>query len=389
MYSSIMGPINTQLHNLNLMLKLIKAEGPISRADIARSLKCSKSTVTVIIGQLIEYGLIREIGKGNPATGRKSTLLEFNPKAKFVIAVDSRPDYSRLAVMDLSGGIELALELAQAGTDPASFTRRLIEGIAELIAKSKLDKDQFVAVGIMVSGIVDPGRGKVLYSALMDWEEAFDLAAPIQDATGIPVFLGNDVNALALAELWLGCGQSASSIAYLYLDRKIGGAYVDEGFVIQGADYAFAELGKIIIAGDKGPEQLESRLAIPSLLERFGIAIEAERSGGMELRAELAHYLALNPELRAHLLEFLLDALGQAVSSIVAILNPGTIILGGFSYFDPPFIERLTARARSLLPRLPHRTISIVTACINGRDEILGAAAIAIVNTRFKFLIQG
>ena len=389
MYSSIMGPTNTQAHNLNLVLQRIKGDGPVSRADIARTLKCSKSTVTGIITQLIEYGLVREIGKGNPATGRKSTLLEFNPQAKFVIAVDSRPEYSNLAVMDLSGKTVSALALRSRDTKPDLFTANLISGVGELIAGSGIDKEQFIAIGIMISGIVDCAAGLVLYSALMGWDETVDLAGPLRKAFSIPVFIENDVNALALAEFWLGCGRESSSIAYLYLDKKIGGAFIDDGFIIQGADFAFAEFGKLIVSGDKGPVQLENTLSIPALLTRFGIAVDSKNKEESALKTQLADFFIRYPDRRNEVLAYLVESLSQAISIIVAILNPGTIILGGFAYFDRASIEILTEKSKNLLPKRPHRTISIVTASLHDRLEILGAAAVAIDNTRFKFIIKG
>lgn len=389
MYSEIFRPINTQQHNLNLVLKKIKGEGPLSRADIARTLNCSKSTVTNIINQLIDYGLVRETGKGNPVTGRKSTLLEFNPKSNFVIALDARPQHMNLAILDLSGSEVLSATLKARDTRPEVLIPELIRGLERLIEKSGLEKTAISAIGISISGIVDPIKGVVLFSALLNWKERVDLKATIQDAVGLPVFIENDVNALALAEYWLGCGQAAASIAYIYLDEKIGGAYIDEGFIIQGSDFAFAEFGKLIVPGDKGPEPLETRLSFPNVLARFGLSLGAPERNGEKLRGRVAELFEKNPDVKAKVYDFLSAVLRQVISSIVVILNPSVIILGGLAEFDSVYIERLTRESKALLPELPHRTIRILPATLRDQREILGAAAVALNNTRFKFIIQG
>jgi len=389
MYERIFGPSSVQLHNLNLVLRQIKEKGPVSRADLARNLNCSKSTVTNIVGELIRFRLVREVGKGSSATGRKSTLLVFNPNGYFVVAADLRPGRLNLAVVDLSGNIECQLELQEGEFAPAELLPRLIAGMRSLIKRARIDRERIEAVGIMVSGVTNSLRGVVRYSAALGWEEPVELGALVGQALGLPVFIENDVNALALAESWLGCGQASDSLAYIYVDEKVGGAYIYKGSISHGADFAFAEFGKLIVSGERGAEQLEKRLAIPQLLNRFGAGAErAERAAARPAEA-FDRFLDLGEAARERFYEFLIETLSQVITTIVAILDPHQIVLHCFSRDEAGFISRLTEATFKLLPRLPERTVRVVPATLLGQGEVIGAAAAAIGNTRFKFVVQG
>ena len=383
MYHRILDPQSTQLHNLNLILKQIKTKGPLSRADIARNLSCRKSMVTSNISELIQYGLVREIGKGNPSMGRKSTLLEFNPRSHFVVGADTRPEHFNIVLSDLDGSILTSQSFKPKKFDPSTFIPALSRAILRVIERSGVERSTILAIGLMVSGVVNPLSGTVQYSALLGWDKPVELAQEVQRSTGLPVYLENDVNALALAEYWLTHGQAVPSLAYLYVNKGVGGAYIDQGTISQGADFAFAEFGKLIISGDSGPARLEAYISLDALTRRFKPPLP---QGGMK---EFNRYLSTHPEEAERIFSFLISSLSQVLTTIVAILNPHLCILGGGIDFQEEFISKLTERSRRLLPPLPVRTLRITSAKLKGNREVLGAVAVALSNTRFKFIVQG
>lgn len=383
MYHRILDPQTTQLHNLNLILKQIKSKGPLSRADIARNLSCSKSMVTSNIAELIQYGLVREMGKGNPSKGRKSTLLEFNPRSHFVVGVDTRPEHLNVVLSDLEGTILTDLSFKPKKFDPSTFIPTLCRGIARVIERSGVEKSTILAIGLMVSGVVNPLSGTVQYSALLGWDKPVELAQEVQSSVGLPVYLENDVNALALAEYWLTHGQAVPSLAYLYVNKGVGGAYIDHGVISQGADFAFAEFGKLIISGDSAPARLEAYISLDALIRRFKPPLSQV---GMK---EFNRYLATHREEAERIYSFLISSLSQSLTTFVAILNPHLCILGGGIDFKDDFISKLTEHTRRLLPPLPLRTLRIESAKLKGKSEVLGAVAVALSNTRFKFIVQG
>lgn len=383
MYHRILDPQSTQLHNLNLILKQIKTKGPLSRADIARNLACSKSMVTSNIAELIQYGLVQEIGKGNPSKGRKSTLLEFNPRSHFVIGADTRPEHLGVALSDLDGTILAYQSFKPKKFDPPAFIPVLSKSILQVMERSGVERSAILAVGLMVSGVVDPIAGKVQYSALLGWDTPVELAIEVQQKIGLPVYIENDVNALALAEYWLFHGPSIPSLAYVYVNRGVGGAYIDHGEISQGADFAFAEFGKLIISGDAGPSRLELYISLDALIRRFKPPL---RQIGIR---EFNRYLRSHRKEAAEIFDFLSSCLSQMLTTIIAILNPHLCILGGGIEFQEDFISQLTDQTRRLLPPLPTRTLHVTSAKLRETQEVLGAVAVALSNTRFKFIIQG
>jgi len=191
------------------------------------------------------------------------------------------------------------------------------------------------------------------------------------------------VNALALAEYWLTYGQAVPSLAYLYVNKGVGGAYIDQGTISHGADFGFAEFGKLIISGDSGPARLEAYISLDALTRRFKPTLP---QGGMK---EFNRYLSTHPEEAERIFSFLNSSLSQVLTTIVAILNPHLCILGGGIDFQEEFISKLTERSQRLLPPLPARTLRITSAKLKENREVLGAVAVALSNTRFKFIVQG
>ncbi len=382
----LMRPKTMQQHNAYVVLELVKKRGPISRAEIARTLGFSKSAVSEICTLLIGYELIRRSGIGNPHTGRKSELLEFNPGGRYFIGVDLSWERKVFAVVDLAGRI-VASERADLST---SDPRRLVDGIvlhvARLIEDSGVGRDLIDGVGIMVPGLVDPRSGRVVYSRSVGATSSFPLSEEISAVLGLPVTIENDANALALGEDWIGHGKDFSNLAYLYLGDGVGGAFISRGALLQGADNAASEFGKMVVGDGQGPVQAER-----GLLRRFGelkARLGLVNSTDSEIRKAVA--AATDDSSIAPELEETLHILAQIVANIVAVLNPEVIILN--SPFIPPnsaLTRRLQAEAERLLPEQPRRTLRLLPASLDEETGVIGGAAIAMYRSAFQFIVTG
>jgi len=386
----LMSPSSMLAYNLSIVLQTIKKSGPISRAEIARELRCSKSTITSSISMLEELELVKNVGNGNPKTGRKSILLSFNPTAHYFIAVDLRWKKVNLAIVDMSGKIHSDLSYQCVITKPAQLIDRMNERIRRLIDNSEIPESKIEALGIMVPGIVDTEEGIVRYSSTLGWEDEVDLVGPVKACFDKQITIFNDANALALGEIWTGCGNQYSHLAFIYTEGGVGGACIYNGKIILGSNAAAGEFGKILVTGEQGPQRSESLLSLPSLLARYG----EEETGEMEYEEIVKKAISLVKNGYLHdstlkMIDEIIDKMAQVIVSIIAIFNPQAIIIN-CSYLPDPksFLEILQERIFGYLPGKPYRSINLLQSCLNDKTEVLGAAAAAISRSRFHFVLQ-
>ena len=224
----LMRPDKVLEHNADIVLEFIKYHGPVSRAQIARALGFSKSAISNLTAFLLENQLLTVAGIGHPTTGRKSQLLAFNSNAFFYLSIDLRWHQVEVAVVNLSGRIitRVTTPLARPQV-PADVITQIGESVERVLLdyQATMSMDELKAVGVMVPGIVNAETGQVVYSSNLGWDTVVDLGAELKGMTGLPVYVENDANALALSELWIGRGKSYPSLVFLFFGNGVGGRF--------------------------------------------------------------------------------------------------------------------------------------------------------------------
>jgi len=186
--------------NRRIVLNLIRTHQPISRADLARHSGLQRSTVSVIAEQLIRDRWIKEGANGHTPRGRRPQLLHLNKERVGIIGINIRPITTTLALADLDANF-LAQDSLATPSDPKQFVAELLPRVRKLMrARPELTCE---GIGVSLPGLVDPDRGMALYVPCFNWRN-LNVSDRIAAATGLSVFIDNDANAAALAELWFG-----------------------------------------------------------------------------------------------------------------------------------------------------------------------------------------
>jgi glucokinase len=252
---------------------------------------------------------------------------------------------------------------------PEAVLEAIWQGLAQIV--SSFDKLQ--AIGICTPGPADAaGRVARLAINLDGWKD-IPVAGFLQDRTNLPVVVANDGNCAGLGEAWLGAGRGYQNIIMLTLGTGVGGAILIDGKLYTGRHGAGGELGLITLAAD-GPKCNSGN---QGSLEQHISALAVLRETGKQ-PAEWAE-LAAAGEPQA--LEFWRKYgyyLGVGLTSLVYVLTPELIILGGgiaaSSKFFLPAAEKEIAD-RVLLPS--RQDLKIVTAELGNKSGMLGAAKLA------------
>lgn len=274
--------LNNMKHaNRFLVLGMLLENGPMSRVDITRALKCDGTTITHIVRDLAGQGLVESAGMGEPNGGRPKELIALNSSSRQVIGISLEPPYVTGIISGLSGKIEFCEKLyLSAGIS----SEKLVELVKKLAAGllSRVERDKLLGIGLSTFGILSPKKHEVVYSnyfpAIKDvpfielFHEEFNVMPEIVDNT----------HAKALAEIGFStAGGKREGQNFILFDIGIGISLLNvcNGVPVIGANGYFGEFGHIILdpdgkncyCGRKGC--LETLTAIPALENEVSSAL--------------------------------------------------------------------------------------------------------------------
>lgn len=318
--------------NRQIILNYIREEGPISRADIAKITALQRSTVSLIVEELIQTGLINGV-YGESSGGRPPQLLSLKTTHAVAIGVDLGKKTTIVATSDLSGRI---LEKQQFLTekDLDKTLNRVIE-IAEYFIQK--NKGSIEGIGISVPGMVESWDGDVLIIPHLNWNHP-GIAERIRKATGLPVKVENDANAAALAELWLGRPEirNVRDFILVYITDGIGTGIVFDGEIYRGKNGVAGEFGHMTI-GDNAPIACATgsyRCWEAFASERAAVArykkLSCNKNGSLAVDFSKLIELALEGDEKAQLgLKETAKYIGVGISNLIQGLSPEVTLVTG------------------------------------------------------------
>jgi N-acetylglucosamine repressor len=230
--------------NRRIALNLIREHQPISRADLARRMRVTRSIISVLVSELITEGLICEGATGETARGRKPTFLHVMTRDKLCVALDVRLSRTYMMLSDFSGH-QLALEVFNTITDPSALVKDLSRRIRRML-KSHSATSQCEGIGVSVPGMVDHRSGHILNAPTLGWKQV-DFGSALSQATGFPVHIENAAKACVLAQAWLSGGRAstANSFVHVSVSDGIGVGIVFNSELVRGHDNTAGEFGHI------------------------------------------------------------------------------------------------------------------------------------------------
>jgi predicted NBD/HSP70 family sugar kinase len=267
-------------HNLLRVVDVLLEQGVASRADIARHTGLSRTTVSSLVADLVERGLISErvAGEGRDpgGAGRPPVLLALDRSAGAAIGIDFGHSHLRVAVADLSHTIlaETAREMEVDDSASDDFAAA-VELVDQVLEEAGVPRDRVINVGMGVPGPIMHRDGTVGSGAILPGWVGVHAGEEMQRRLGLPVVVDNDANLGALAEAMLGAGRGAREIVYLKVSSGIGAGLIIDGRVHHGAGGTAGELGHLLVdeeghicrCGNRGC--LETVAAAPRLLEQL------------------------------------------------------------------------------------------------------------------------
>ncbi|HEX8560945.1 MAG TPA: ROK family transcriptional regulator [Pyrinomonadaceae bacterium] len=378
--------------NRQFVLNYIRDREPISRADIARSTELQRSTVSTIVEELKEEGLIEEVGAGVSTGGRRPTLLRLRAAGATAIGVDVTPSATTIATSDLVGRV-LSRERFENSPRPVELAAQVIERLREIAAREH--QGAIAGVGVSLPGLVDTVSGRAIYIPYFRWRD-WPIAEEIERATGLKARVDNDANAAALAELWFGRPEVSEARDFIIalVAEGIGTGIVFDGQIYRGERGAAGEFGHMIVAqnapvacscgnSDCWEAFASERAAVARYVQNSGRRVEPDAPVGFEevveraLGGEQAAICALTET--AHYL-------GIGISNLIVGLSPEAVVVGGritraWPIIAPSLEETIKRSIRRGLPSARIVASTLVEPTMMGAISLVLASKFGLAET--------
>jgi len=375
--------------NEQLLLSHIRQAGPCSRADLARLSGLSKPTVSLALVNVEGSGLVRIAGQRTGVPGRSARLYEIRPDAGFVLGLDIGLRYLRGALADLTGETRAK---ASARTRASSVTGRVAELIRladALCQEAGLNRSAITQTVIGSPGVYDPRRNAMaLTGQLSGWSRPAVLTG-LREAFGQDLVVENDVDAAALAEQAHGHGREFASFAFVWIGTGIGMGLVLDGRLHRGVHGVAGEIAFMPISEGPGTDDDDARRRGP--LEAAASAsavVRAARRAGMRgpVSARRVFAAAARGEDRAvAVVAQEARLVAKAICSVVTVVDPELVVLGGGIGQAPGFAAAVTAELGRLAPVLPEVRVSalgtdaVVDGCLAAGTELAWKQLMALL----------
>ena len=377
----------TRTHNQQLVLRTIYDRSAMSRADVARDTGLTRTSVSDLVGELLEAGLVEEVGRGPSSGGKAPILLRVAADARHVLGMDLGESVFSGAVVNLRGEILHSVELPLEGRNGDEA----LELCFELADRLRRASDRpLLGVGIGTPGVIDSAAGSVRWAVNLDWSD-LALGPMVAERLGTGVLVANDSQAAALAEYTFGPLPRPDNMIVVKVGRGIGAGVVLNGRLFQGDGFAAGEIGHTVVVEDgaacrcgnrgcvetvaslRGMAEVAARLAD----EEPGSLLAAAAKAGSIDDARLVQAFAHGDPLARRVVLAGAHHLAASIAALAGVLDvERVVIVGSAVALGEEWIARIPGEVRRrVLQRLGPR-MNVVAGTTGENVVVLGASAL-------------
>jgi glucokinase-like ROK family protein len=380
----------TRAHNSRLILKTIYDHEQISRADVARATRLTRTTVSDAVIALIQEGLLADVGLGPSAGGKPPTLLSVVDDARHLIGIDLANSEFRGAVINLRGKIRHRFSLPVNDGNGEAALARVYELIDKLVGAAE---SPLLGIGIGSPGLMDARQGVVRNSVNLDWQN-LPLGNLLEERYNLPVYIANDSQVAALAEYTFGNSRNARNLIVVMVGRGLGAGIVLNGQLHYGDGFGAGEIGHVVVV--KGGERCRCGLygCLETVTSSRVIVRRAQAIARSDPHSRLRQFASTPEEINVNVVLRAFEAgeealrpaiaevghyLGMAVANLVGALNVERIVIAGsLARFGQALLEPIVQEMRErALPALANETC-IEISSLGSDIVILGSAALLL-----------
>lgn len=365
--------------NERTVLDSVRANGPISRAEVARRTGISRPTVSLVLRSLLEDGLVRESAADPDGPHYGALYYEADPEAALVLGVDFGARAVRTALCDLAGGVRAREEIRSRGSVEERIAA-LAGSVRSLVRSGKVSGDRLGNAVVALPAVVSPTDGRVSAPDLPGLE-ASDLRERLEEALGVPVSLENDVNLAAVAEQRRGVAQEVADFAFLLVGAGLGAAVMLDRKLHRGHNGNAGELDAV--RNGRGDDVDPCAASLSQLAAELAAKQGTTLEPPFEIR-ELFAAAAGGDVVGAPVVEEAARRIALHVLPLAATLDLPLVVLGGSVGANPSLLEPVRGHLEEWLPFPPPR----IEVSALGEAAVLEGALAAGVDTALEHVFQ-
>ncbi|MFJ8003887.1 ROK family transcriptional regulator [Streptomyces fagopyri] len=373
------------------VLRQIIAESPVSRQELAAATGLSLATVATLVGELLDLGMLTEVGFEDSAGGRPRGLLAVDASGGALIGVDIAETYVRVELFDLALNVlaRAAEDVRPGESRPEQVVERVASAVDAVVARAGGGAARVLGVGVSVPGQVDRDTGIAQYAPNWDWHDVplLDLLA---ERLPQPIHLDNPLRACTVAELWFGAARGRGDAVVVNLGTGVGAGLALGGGLHRGVSNSAGEWGHTTLVLNGRPCHCGNHGCVETYVGAPGIMLNLRESGpdspllrpGDQTATidALARGVAAGDPVAVEVVRDTARYLGAGIASLVNLLNPEVVVLSSWvaaALGEPLLRDVREAVARHALQR-PLAATEIVLSPVPGDPVCLGAATFAL-----------
>jgi predicted NBD/HSP70 family sugar kinase len=328
--------------NRSILLDMIRRGGRISRTDLARRSSLTKPTVSAIVEDLINAGVVQEVGLGKAVSsgGRRARMLQFNEASAAYLGLRFGVHHTRIALADARGEIRVRRDFESTLGDPERLIAQAVAMLDEVFEDGNVPRVRLQAVGVAVPGLVDGATGTCVLAPNLGWENVA-VREILSEKLGVPIVVQNVTTCGAIAEGRTGAAAEYRSFVWVGVGSGIGAGIVLDERPFLGRKGFSGEVGHCKVVDDGPLCTCGSRGCLETVASGRALELQAQQALDDGVDTELSKLdhaptarditaAALNGDaLCRSLLEKAGGYLGKGIALMQNILNPEIVVLGG------------------------------------------------------------
>jgi len=394
------GPKLVREYNELNIVRFIKNEGPISRAELAKRYKISKAAVSEIIAHLLQQHYVKEVGIGESTSlgGRRPILLDFNHRAGYVIGIEIKRDHATVALGDLNASI---CNKEQFRFQPGASLKKIINQINPIIdsfLKKRWVKNAHpIGIGVAIPGLINYSTGKIQESYTLKGWQGFPIKKTFEQRYNIETIVENDVKAMSMGECRFGSGRNVENVIYLWVGDGLSAGIIINGELYRGVSASSGEIGYhqfgyLIKHEDTfeslyhGQEKFSDILSINNLLYSAARQINTFDLKGTSTLSDFFGLVESGNRIALEILNEFAALVGIISINLINTMNPELIILGGQPELasNKLYLDLVKERIRTAELHTPSRIVKVKSAVLNEDAGIYGAIGLILEDIFYK-----
>ncbi len=349
--------------NRRAVLRLLQKQGAMSRKQLAKQLELTPAAITKIVGEMIEEGLLAEGAKlPGSSAGRREILVYSNYKAYCALGIFLELNHAILSAVWLDGRVIMSEKVALDKTNTAD---EIIDGLSQrlldLVEQYDIEKEKVLGLGVAIRGVISTD-GQISYNSFGIFRERnYPITRRLEEKTGFPVHLANNVRAMFLAQIFSEKDRDLDAQFFLRCEYGIGASLVFNGKIWYGSTGQCSEMGHIpvIRRGGKscncGKSGCLETIASPLAIQQDAIHILSEENTPILWRIcsrKTVEQLEIDDVLDAarngdekvaQIVDNAVMTLSNALKNLIYIVDPRKIILYGRIFENRYYLSKLLA----------------------------------------------